>query len=123
MGRGLSDGRHSKGVRFCLARYIPEQLDDLLGRLGDERFLGGLSHDKFVERLAFYLGEINAIHPFREGNGRAQREFMRQLARRNGWLLSFRGVTESEMVTASARSFFGDNSQLEFLINRGLTGL
>jgi fido (protein-threonine AMPylation protein) len=34
----------------------------------------------FTERLTYYLGEINAIHPFREGNGRAQRAFFRQLA-------------------------------------------
>ena len=32
------------------------------------------------ERLAYYLGEINMIHPFREGNGRTQRIYIEQLA-------------------------------------------
>jgi fido (protein-threonine AMPylation protein) len=34
----------------------------------------------FVDRLTYYLGEVNAIHPFREGNGRTQRVFFDQLA-------------------------------------------
>ena len=110
----------SKGSMFCLSQFIPEQLDALLGRLGDERLLDGLGRRELVSRLAFYLGEINAIHPFREGNGRTQRVFIRQLAGRNGRLLSFAGVTESEMVSASIRSFQGDNAELERLIDRGL---
>lgn len=111
----------SKGVRFCVARYIPDQLDDLLQRLKNERLLNGLRRRELIKRLAFYLGEINAIHPFREGNGRTQREFVRQLAQRNGFLLSFTGVSEDEMVSASVKSFLGDNSELECLIGRGLT--
>lgn len=44
----------------------------------------GLPRDAFVRRLACYLGEVNALHPFREGNGRAQRAFFGQLARDAG---------------------------------------
>ena len=39
----------------------------------DRRFLRGLDRDVFTGRLAYYLGEVNALHPFREGNGRAKR--------------------------------------------------
>ena len=41
----------------------------------------------FVERLTYYVGEVNAVHPFREGNGRAQRAFFEQLARDAGFTL------------------------------------
>lgn len=34
--------------------------------------------------------EVNAAHPFREGNGRTQRAFYRQLARDAGWNLGGR---------------------------------
>ncbi len=74
-----------------------------------------------MKRLAYYLGEIYAIHPFREGNGRAQRTFIRQLARVNGYLLSFADVSEQEMVTASINSFNGDNAALEDLIGQNLS--
>lgn len=111
----------SKGVQFCLAQYIPGQLDDLLDRLKDERLLEGLPLEALVKRLAYYLGEINAIHPFREGNGRAQRTFIRQLARKNGYQLSFADVSEQEMIPASINSFNGDYTDLEDLIGRNLS--
>jgi cell filamentation protein len=38
-----------------------------------------LSHEEFSKRAGHFLGEINAVHPFREGNGRSQREFIRTL--------------------------------------------
>lgn len=63
-----------------------------------------------AERLAYYLGEINILHPFREGNGRTQREYLVQLARKNGYQLHFNGVTQDEMVEASiASSRYADN--------------
>ena len=67
-------------------------------------------------RLAYYLGEINAIHPFREGNGRTQRAFVRCLAKHNGYLLSFSTISANEMVLASVESFNGDNIRLENII-------
>ncbi len=111
----------SKGSVFCMWPYIGEQLDSLFGKLAGEGLLEGLPPETMASRLAFYLGEINAIHPFREGNGRAQRSFVRQLAKRNGYLLSFADVSDAEMVEASVRSFNGDNGDLENLVARCLS--
>jgi len=41
-----------------------------------ERHLKGLDQRNFADRAGYYLGEINAVHPFRDGKGRA-REFIR----------------------------------------------
>ncbi|MDR1901487.1 MAG: Fic family protein, partial [Treponema sp.] len=38
--------------------------------------------------LAVILDSINYLHPFREGNGRAQREFLRVLAREKSFILN-----------------------------------
>ena len=57
---------------------------DLFSRLKAERFLAGLPRGEFIGRMAFYIAEINALHPFREGNGRTQRVFANQLARSAG---------------------------------------
>jgi cell filamentation protein len=37
-----------------------------------------------VHKLAEILDTLNFLHPFREGNGRAQREFIRTLALEKG---------------------------------------
>ena len=48
------------------------------------------SKQKFeiAEKLAEILDNINFLHPFREGNGRAQREFIRLLAFQKGYHLN-----------------------------------
>jgi cell filamentation protein len=52
-------------------------------------WLIGLKFEPFVERLAHYYGELNAAHPFREGNGRTQRAFLRQLSAAAGYRLEW----------------------------------
>lgn len=43
---------------------------------------------KLAEKLAEILDYINYLHPFREGNGRTQREFLRLLALEKGLVLN-----------------------------------
>ncbi len=112
----------SKGnSTFGPALHLSGALAETLGKLANENVLRGLEPRKFASRAAFYLGEINAIHPFREGNGRTQREFVRQLALAAGHPLSWAGFTQEEMVAASIQSHMrGDNSQLASLLERAL---
>ena len=64
----------SKGTIFCLVQFIESQFDDLYRKLKKENFLSDISDEQEMsKRLAYYLGELNMIHPFREGNGRTQR--------------------------------------------------
>lgn len=51
------------------------------------------------------MGELNALHPFREGNGRTQREFISHLAQENGYYIAWEQVKEAEMLQASTASF------------------
>ena len=67
------------------------------------------------------MAELNAIHPFREGNGRAQREFIRQLAARSGYSLNWSRVSGDQMARASKDSFQrGDNAGLEQALQTAL---
>jgi cell filamentation protein len=43
---------------------------------------------QLAHKLAKILDHINYLHPFREGNGRTQREFIRLLAKEKGLLLN-----------------------------------
>jgi cell filamentation protein len=78
----------AKGAMFCLPQDIDSAAAVIFRELDDEDCLRGLSREAFVGRLAYYLGEVNALHPFREGNGRAQRAFFAQLARSTGFTLA-----------------------------------
>jgi cell filamentation protein len=98
----------AKGTVFCLPQYIESSAAVIFRELHDEDCLRGLRHDMFVGRLAYYLGEVNALHPFREGNGRAQRAFFRQLARDAGFTLAWQHLDPVRSVEASAAIVRGD---------------
>ncbi len=117
----ISKGSSNFGPAMHIAGALKEQFD----KLAQEKAMVGLAVPAFVERAAFYLGEINAIHPFREGNGRTQREFIRQLALHAGHPLSWSVVgtsfTQQQMIDASIASHTrGDNTQLAAIIEAAL---
>ena len=81
-----------------------------------ENLLRGLPRDMFIERLTYYLGEVNAIHPFREGNGRAQRAFFGQLASDAGFILDWQHLDTDRNVAASAAIMRGDPAPMRKLL-------
>ncbi|MGD0733141.1 MAG: Fic family protein [Terracidiphilus sp.] len=89
---------------FALVQFLQKNLDSMFGRLASEGHLKALGVRSFVERAAFYLGELNTLHPFREGNGRTQREFIRELALVAGYRLNWSLVTQEQMYEASSLS-------------------
>ncbi len=55
--------------RFANVRFIESSAHEIFNRLARENLLKSLDPNTLSERLAHYLSEINALHPFREGNG------------------------------------------------------
>jgi cell filamentation protein len=105
---------------FALPAHIESYATDVLRRLADERHLRELSREPFAERLTHYYAEINAVHPFRDGNGRAQRAFLRQLALDAGHSLAWEHLDSQTLIHASQRSFRGDNVAMRDLIEKVL---
>ena len=62
--------------------------------------------------MAYYMGEINALHPFREGNGRTAREFFRQLSLNAKYKLDFSKMEKEELLTADIEAFNGKYNKL-----------
>ena len=112
----------SKGTIFCLVPFIEEQFAFLYRKLRKENFLKDITDQKEMsEKLAYYLGEINMIHPFREGNGRTQRIYIEQLCMNNGrFEIDFTEVSKDEMIAASVQSAKLNNDLLEKLIYKCL---
>jgi cell filamentation protein len=110
----------ARSASFGDWRHIRTYLDQVFVDLARENHLVGLARQELVRRLAHYCGEVNAAHPFREGNGRTQRAFFRQLARDAGWNLRWSRVTADENAAASEASLIQDNGPLETMIGRAL---
>ena len=106
----------AKGNLFCRYFAIESEASRIFSELKTEKYLKGLSTGEFCTRLAYYFSEINALHPFREGNGRTQREFIRQLAYQNNYLVNYSKITKDGMVTASIASSKLDYAPLEKLL-------
>jgi len=72
------------GNWFCFPEHIDAQMEKLLAGLVKENHLRNLDAATFAKNAAHYLAELNAIHPFREGNGRTQLTFLTLLAEQAG---------------------------------------
>jgi cell filamentation protein len=120
-GRTRKKGFISKGSSlFCAAEYIEPYAVDLFQKLKTEKYLQDLDLETFAERMAFYIAEINALHPFREGNGRTQRIFINQLARQAGWELNLSAVSPDALLDAMIASMT-DTSPLVKLLRETIT--
>ena len=106
------------GDPFAFCEHIVSSLDQTFAELKRELHLVDSDPDRFALRGAYYLGEINVVHPFREGNGRAQRELIRELGLHNGLMIDWRQVSREEMIEASRRSLRIDNAGLEQLLRK-----
>lgn len=109
-----------KGNMFCRPMFIASMAADIFTKLKNDNYLVGLSEEEMPKKLAYYLGEINALHPFREGNGRTQREFIKQLASAAGFDLSYIHISKEQMIEASIETFDLKYEKMEQLLSHGL---
>ena len=75
---------------------------------------------EFVQKFSYYFSEINAVHPFREGNGRTTRVFFEQLALHNNYKLDLLNVSKEQWIEASIAGFNFDNTKLENIFTNAL---
>lgn len=61
----------------------------------------GLDHHELAEEVADFYHTINMLHPFREGNGRAQRVFFAQWLHEMGYQLDLTAVDPDEFIFAT----------------------
>jgi cell filamentation protein len=102
---------------FALPEHIEGYLAKVLTQPVEENVLRGLEREEFVERLTHYYVELNAAHPFREGNGRTQRAFLGQLAHEAGYHISWERLDGERNISASQASLHGDNEPLHVLLD------
>lgn len=104
-------------TRFVHYSEIAKKLSNLLAELKKEKYLQEVEEDTFIERSAYYMAELNYIHPFREGNGRAIREFMRLLFLQCGYQVQWDAVDVDELLSAMVDSVY-DTKHLQFVLKQ-----
>jgi cell filamentation protein len=109
------------GSRFAHWAHIESAAATIFRQLARENHFTGLDPDAFSNRAAYYLGELNALHPFREGNGRAHREFISHLGQAAGYYIAWEDMSQADMLMAAIQSFNGDVSNLTALIRKSLS--
>ena len=95
------------GNWFAYPEYIEPEMDKLFQRLATSPFQPGSDQAQFIPAIADFIGDLNAIHPFREGNGRTQLIFVRLLGQSAGHLFRLEAIEAAEFLSAMVASFHG----------------
>lgn len=83
---------------------IERELDKLFLKIKEQNMLKENNEEKIFDNLAYIMAELNIIHPFREGNGRTIREFIRVIAKKVGYNLNWGNVPKEALLEASIKS-------------------
>lgn len=89
---------------FYPPNLIDRELDKVFAKIKEKNMLRESDEEKVFDNLAYVMAELNIIHPFREGNGRSIREFIRLMAKRMGYDINWGDVDKEELLSASIQS-------------------
>ncbi len=89
---------------FYPPNLIDRELDKVFTKIKEEKMLKETDEEKAFDNLAYVMAELNIIHPFREGNGRSIREFIRLMAKCMGYDMNWGNVDKEELLEASILS-------------------
>ena len=111
--------RITKGTStFCYPENIAREMTQLFAKLRKARFFSDLQRDEFSVNAAHFLAELNAIHPFRDGNGRVQLIFLTLIAANAGYPFKLVRLKRRSFVQAVILSFSGEERSLKAKIRR-----
>ncbi|MEG0778685.1 MAG: Fic family protein [Oscillospiraceae bacterium] len=109
-----------KGTHFCPASDIENRARLIFGRLKEQDFFQNLSHLDYVTEIVDFYCSTNELHPYREGNGRAQRAFLTQLIRHFGRDINFSDIDGDLLMVATIQSASGVNDLLKDIFDKAI---
>ena len=103
----------SKKTEFCPASDILRSSDELFSKLSDDNYLVDIyDTDDFVNELAYFMGEMELLHPFMDGNGRVTRLFFNRLAMNAGYDIIWASADPDHYLEANIAAIDGDYQAL-----------
>lgn len=90
--------------RFFPPNRIALAMQDIHGRIRKRGYLRDLDPNRFAEEAAEIIGDLNLIHPFRDGNGRTQLLYLKQLAEQAGQTIDLTRLDRETWIEASIKA-------------------
>jgi cell filamentation protein len=106
---------------FCYPENIESEAKKLFARLRQDNFLKNLSAEEFARESARFLADLNAIHAFREGNGRTQLSFFLFLAHQAEHSVDIEKLDPEMFLDAMIASFRGNEAPLAKAVEQLVT--
>ncbi len=101
---------------FSDYKYIDENMKIIFAKIDIDK-LSKIDFDSMVKFISEIMTDLNVLHPFREGNGRATREFIRELLKKLGYKINFFDIDYNEILEASRLAVIDDSYQIKILKN------
>lgn len=109
----------SKGdTQFCVPEHIEPEASKIFAFMASANWFESRSRTALINSIAESYGNLNVVHPFREGNGRAQRILFEWLIVNTGYEINWWAVERDEWIEANITSYYGDDSRLKEVFNR-----
>ena len=108
------------GSQFMFVRYIATGMGDVQRRIVEWKYLRGLDADSFAAKAGEIIGDINHIHPFREGNGRTQLTYLLQLAVQADHVVDVRRIERARWYSASIAAHNGRFEEIAAVIRNAI---
>lgn len=101
---------------FSQYQFIESNIKEIMKKI-DVINLKSLSFEELIKELSCIMTDLNVLHPFREGNGRATREFVRELLEELGYEINWYLIDYNDILKASIKAVIDDSEQIELLRN------
>lgn len=97
--RTVEIAKEKSQFQFC--QYIETGMANVEKRLKEKNYLRDLSRGTFAREAAIIIGDVNYAHPFREGNGRVQMQYLKQLCEQAGHPVRLERIAPEAWMEAS----------------------
>ncbi|MCP3671805.1 MAG: hypothetical protein GY814_15505 [Gammaproteobacteria bacterium] len=114
--RTIVTAKRANQSSFPAPGKIAPALDQTFDQLKADNHLKGLTQPQFAEKVATLLLDINAAHPFREGNGRSMQEFANLVANNAGYEVDWAAVDKDRWIEASVAHSYGNSEPMQTLM-------
>lgn len=117
-GKTRTIGMNKGETMFCRPEHIQREIDKLFKTLAKANYFQNIPISALIIKISELYGELNIIHPFREGNGRSQRILFEHIIVNCGFKISWVNVNKDEWIQANIDSVHCDYSLLEAIFAR-----
>ena len=109
-------------TRFCTVMRIETEANKIFSNLKNQNYFIEVPEDELIVQAANLYSELNAIHPFRDGNGRSQRILFEQIFLHCGYSISWGFISRKEWLDANVKGYYGKMEKMIALLTKSILG-